>query len=297
MEKIRSRVIASGRRFAAYLPGALTVLILAIFGLGAGAAPSVAARTAPSWKIETIIYLNTDLSYTDSSGGAHHLVASMTFDEMKRVADSAATFVRNDIPALTSGRENPSVTIKTVQTPLDSSTLTLDGYGGWTPSPLTTTKDQDPGFDSYLAVWEPNGFDTVTNSPDNIARAGGLTWNMGTAPLFSEIEAPAIGAADRNVFKHEWGHGILFYYDAVGTAPKPAVDNHHPENYVTCHTNQTYVLQDDSDINPIPNSIFNSTSGFTHDYYSGVTALKTSPNRCLGITRTAWASGGPITKH
>lgn len=297
MEQMKSLKIAQVRQVAARLSGTLTILVLAVFGLAAAAVPAGAARSAPSWKIETIIYPNTDLTYTDSTGGPHHLVAGMTIDELTRVQDSAITFVRNDVPSLTSGRENPALTIKIVQTPLDSSTLTHDGYGGWTPTPSTTTKDQDPGFDSYIVVWEPNGQDSVTNTPDNIARAGGLTWNMGTAPLFSEIEAPAIGAADRNVFKHEWGHGILFYYDATGTAPKPAVDNHHPESYVTCHTTRPYVLQDDSDINAIPNSIFNSTSGFTHDYYSGVTALKTSPSRCLGITRTAWTSGGPVTKH
>ena len=31
-------------------------------------------------------------------------------------------------------------------------------------------------------------------------------------------------------------------------------------------------------------------------YYSGTTALASDPESCLGITRTAWESGGPVTK-
>ncbi|KRE44566.1 hypothetical protein ASG92_12930 [Arthrobacter sp. Soil736] len=189
------------------------------------------------------------------------------------------------------------MSIKTIDTPLSGATLVADGYGGWTPSPWSTKADQDPGFDSYIVLSQPYGWDFGTNSTDNIAHVGGLTWNTGTDPLFSEIEVPAIDAYGRNVFKHEWGHGITSDYDAAGTAPKPMVDNHHPEDYVNCRTHKPYVLQDGSDANPIPNSIFNDSSGFTHDYYSGLTALKSSPTHCTGITRAAWASGGPVTKR
>jgi hypothetical protein len=53
---------------------------------------------------------------------------------------------------------------------------------------------------------------------------------------------------------------------------------------------------DESDLNPVPNSIYNDQSGFTHDYYSGTTALATAPSQCLGITPAAWAAGGPVTR-
>jgi len=98
------------------------------------------------------------------------------------------------------------------------------------------------------------------------------------------------------VFKHEWGHSLLFYYDAVGGAPRPTINNHaEATTYVHCMTGAFYEWVDESDANPIANSIYNNGSGFTHDYYSGTTALATDPLHCLGITPDAWALGGPVT--
>jgi hypothetical protein len=99
-----------------------------------------------------------------------------------------------------------------------------------------------------------------------------------------------------NVFKHEWGHSLLDYYDALRTAPLPTVSNHTDGNqYVHCVSGQMYVWADETDANPIANSIYNNGSGFTHDYYSGTTALATDRLRCLGITPAAWATGGPVS--
>jgi hypothetical protein len=100
----------------------------------------------------------------------------------------------------------------------------------------------------------------------------------------------------RNTLKHEWGHSILFYYEAAGTAPMPSVDNHRPDAFVHCRTGEPYVLVDETQDEPVRNSIYNNRSGFTHDYYSGTTALASDVDSCLGITRAAWASGGPVTK-
>jgi hypothetical protein len=44
----------------------------------------------------------------------------------------------------------------------------------------------------------------------------------------------------------------------------------------------------------LPNSLYNNISGFTHDYYSGLTARAEDPTRCLGISPQAWAYGGPV---
>jgi hypothetical protein len=65
--------------------------------------------------------------------------------------------------------------------------------------------------------------------------------------------------------------------------------------YVNCFTGDPYILVDETDLNPIPNSIYNNYSGFTHDYYSGQTATADEPTRCLGINANAWASGGPVS--
>lgn len=67
-------------------------------------------------------------------------------------------------------------------------------------------------------------------------------------------------------------------------------------DYVNCLTEQPYVWIDEMDAHPIPGSIYNNESGFTHDYYSGTTALSSQPDRCIGITPAAWATGGPVSQ-
>ncbi|HEU5093419.1 MAG TPA: hypothetical protein VFT30_12085, partial [Nitrospira sp.] len=130
-----------------------------------------------------------------------------------------------------------------------------------------------------------------------IGGAAGLGPSMGTGQTYAAIIIEATGYGHRNVFKHEWGHSILFYFDAMGLTPKPAVTNHAEVNqYVHWPTGDGYVWIDETDANPIPNSIYNNESGFTHDYYSGTTATADQPERRLGITPEAWMLGGPVTK-
>ena len=120
---------------------------------------------------------------------------------------------------------------------------------------------------------------------------------MGTGQTYTTliIEAATL-YGHLNVFKHEWGHSLLSYYEASGAAPTPTVTNHAVVNqYVNCTTGNMYVWLDETDANPIPNSIYNNESGFTHDYYSGTTALANDPMHCLGITPSAWATGGPVS--
>jgi len=275
----------------------LAALTLAAVTLTMTAGPAHAAGANPAWKIEVILYKNTDVTYTDAAGASHHFVGSLVPAEVSRAISDATQFVNTDIPALSSGNQRPSLSVKTIDTAL--SNLGPDVDGGWTPNPSTTASDQDPGFDSYIVLWQSFGWDFTAAHSDNIAHDGGLTWPMGSAPTFSSIPVPYMGTdtnPQRNTLKHEWGHAILGYYDAVGAAPKPAVDNHHPETSVNCHTGQGYVLVDENDLNLVPNSIFNDTSGFTHDYYSGSTANAGDPTQCLGIGPATWATGGPVTK-
>jgi hypothetical protein len=149
-------------------------------------------------------------------------------------------------------------------------------------------------------IWADRGVDVTTGQPYKLQNqnCGGLTWPMGTGQTYSEFQVESIGNT-RNIFKHEWGHAILSYYDAAGTAPKPAVNNHingRDIQYVNCQTGYTYILDDETPVNPvIINSIYNNYVGFTHDYYSGKTALP-GTTACLGITASAWASGGPVSR-
>lgn len=257
-------------------------------------APIVPMDPHPRWNILVLIYRNTDFVYTDSSGIRHHVVASMAQHEVEQAADAARQFVEKDIPALTSANILPRLTIRYPERAL--TTLGPNG-GGWWPAPGNTAEERDPAFDSVIVIWDPRATDQDTGKPIWIGSAAGLTPAMGTGQTYMTliIEA-AIYYGHRNVFKHEWGHSILEYFDAIGTAPKPKVENHTDgTRYVNCRTGSYYVWADEMEASPIPNSIYNNESGFTHDYYSGTTARSDEPARCLGIPPEAWAFGGPVS--
>ena len=256
--------------------------------------PLVPMDPHPGWKILVLIYQTTDFEVIDDNGIYHHYVASMTQDEMDQAAMAAKDFVELDIPDLTSGNMIPQLTVRFPDRALTQ--LSPIG-GGWWPSPGDTRAERDSAFDSVIVIWEPWVEDLTTNGRIWIGYGDGLTANQGTNQTYVSMQLDAaIHRGHRNVFKHEWGHSILFFYDAEGTAPKPTVSNHaDATQYVNCQTGQFYVWQDETLADPIPNSIYNNEYGFTHDYYSGLTATADQPTRCLGITPEAWAFGGPVS--
>jgi GxxExxY protein len=254
--------------------------------------PLAASPYNPPWKILVLIYTKTDFQFSNDKG-KHHLVGTMTEEEKKRVELQARRFFERDVPELTGGHQRPVVMIRQPQRVL---TRLDEAY--W-PGPDITVPDVEPSFDSVVVIWKADGTDQVTGGPINVADAGGLTQPMGTGQTYCAIPSEYISAGDRNVFKHEWGHSILFYFDAAGKTPAPAVDNHINDTdtrYVHWPTATPYILKDETDDVPIPNSIYNNRQGFTHDYYIGRTAAAGKPQDRLGITPEAWASGGPVTK-
>lgn len=291
------------RRLLAALAGIACLLLLA------GVATHAPARqTSPavrisdlgslgagsgSWKILVLIYGRTDQSWIDGTGAPHHVIAQMTDAERQSAADAARQFTQTDIPQLTSGAMVPRVTVRLPERTLTN--LDPNGPGFW-PSPANTAPERDPSFDSVIVIWDPRGTSQVTGQPEWIGSAAGLTPSMGSGQTYETQIIESVFYGHRNVFKHEYGHSILSYFDASGKAPKPAVSNHTEAGaYVHCPTGGAYVWQDETLANPIPNSIYDNASGFTHDYYSGTAALAAQPTRCLGVTREAWALGGPVT--
>jgi hypothetical protein len=248
----------------------------------------------PSWDVLVLIYDGTDLTYTDQFG-PHHLVGRIPPEQVTVAAANATRFVNTDIPALTSGNMIPTLTVR-----YPGTLRTLSAFGNaWWPSPADTAADRDVAFDSVIVIWQPTVVDQDTGQQRWIGNAAGLAAGMGTAQTYATIIIEAATLYGHlNVFKHEWGHSILFYYDAAGTAPRPTVENHTTAGtYVDCLTGEDYIWLDETDANPIPNSIYNNAGGFTHGYYSGTTALASDPLRtCLGITPLAWATGGPVSK-
>jgi streptogramin lyase len=256
------------------------------------ARPSPAA-VAPPWKILVLIYRTTDFVFDDASGH-HHVIATTSTEQSTAAAAAARRFVRDDIPALDSGNMTPTVTVRFP----DRALTELDPVGeGWWPTPSIAAPDLDPTFDAAIVIWNPSGTDLVTGQSMFIGSAAGYAFGRGVGQTYSSlILDAAIAYGHRNVFKHEFGHSILFFFAAAGTSPQPTVTNHATAStYVHCPTGAAYVWEDETDANPIPNSIFNDGSGFTHDYYSGTTATPDQPTRCLGVTPEAWRYGGPRT--
>lgn len=255
-------------------------------------APLVPLEPHPRWDILVLIYRDTDFT-VDVSGITHRYVASMTQDEMQQAAEAATQFAIQDIPRLTSGNMLARIEIRYPDRVLTQ----LSSFGdGWWPAPTDTAPERDPAFDSVIVIWDPRATDLTTGQPVWIGAAAGLTPSMGTGQTYAALVIEeTISGHGRNVFKHEWGHSILFFFDAMGTAPSPTVQNHTEAGvYVHCGTGEQYVWEDETNANPIPNSIYNNDSGFTHDYYSGTVAAAEEPTRCLGITPSAWAFGGPV---
>jgi len=250
----------------------------------------------PRWRVLGLIYPSTDFAYTDDAGVDHHVVSAMTGEEIDRAAAALRRFFGADVPALTGGEMYPSLTIRSPDAPLSD----LDAFGGtfW-PSPVSTGADLDPEFDAVFVIWDPSGVDLATGQEVSLAGFGGLTSPRGLGQTYATAIIEAISDDQRNVLKHEWGHSILFYHDAAGVAPTPAVDNHINDTtnvYVHCGTGEGYVLVDETDDDPILGSVYSNERGFTRDYYSGRTARPWAPGACLGITPAAWHAGGPVTK-
>jgi cellulase/cellobiase CelA1 len=249
----------------------------------------------PRWNVLVLVYQQTDFTYTDANGRSRHVVANMSQDEAMRAYTAARKFFETDVPYLTTGNMQPDVTFR-----YPSKLASLSPFGGafW-PSYDDVAAEHDPHYDSIVVVWDASGTDQATGETVYLTNYGGLTPPMGTGQTYATIPIDSVSLDNRNVFKHEWGHSILFYQDAAGIAPKPAADNHINDTttrYVNCLNQQPYILTDESDSNLIPRSIYNDHVGFTHDYYSGRTATADQPGRCLGITPQAWLAGGPVTK-
>ena len=250
----------------------------------------------PRWKILVLIYGQTDFTVTSDDGITHNYVGSMTSQQKSQAAASAKRFVNTDVPALNSQNMIPRLTVRYPERPLTQ----LSPYDtGWWPTPENTAPELDPAFDSVIVIWNPNVTDKTTGRSVWIGYGAGIAAPMCPGQTYSTLIIDAATSYGHlSVFKHEWGHSILFYYEAIGAAPKPNVTNEPATGttYVHCTTGQTYTWEDETDANPIPNSIYNNETGFTHDYYSGTTAEAAQPTRCLGISPEAWAAGGPVSK-
>ena len=256
--------------------------------------PRVADAPHPRWKILLLVYPQTDAVITRPDGSPRHVQGTSSSAELTKTAEQARLFVERDIPALTSGNMLPTLTIRHARQPMK----TLSPVGeGWWPAQGDVLSELDPAFDSVIVVWDPRVKDVATGESLWIGGGAGLTQARGVSQTYTTMSVEYAGVnGHRNVYKHEWGHSILSYFEALQQTPQPTVNNHATASqYVNCKTGQYYVWQDETEAQPIPNSIYSNTAGFTHDYYSGTVARAEAPQTCLGIGPQAWAWGGPVT--
>ncbi|MGH3768691.1 MAG: NPCBM/NEW2 domain-containing protein [Pseudonocardiaceae bacterium] len=252
----------------------------------------------PSWKILALVYPTTDFTAVDG----HHYAGTMSNADRDNAITSVTQFANQDIPALDSGYMVPQITVRVPARPLALAPIGDPGF--YWPDGNVTAPERDPAFDSVIVIWNAHVVDE-TGQTRNINNACGLTPAQGTNQTYSTVPVSSVSCigGTTNVFKHEWGHSILFYHDSLGVSPTPAVNNHINVNqpdthYVHCPTGAEYDLYDANGMEKpptVPNSAYNIQTGFTHDYYSGTTALAANPGQCLGIPPSAWAYGGPKT--
>jgi len=256
--------------------------------------PRVADAPHPRWRILLLVYPQTDALIANPDGSARHVQGRSSQAELAKTIEEARLFAERDIPALTSGNMLPALTVRRVAEPLG----TLSPVGeGWWPARSDVLTRLDPAFDSVIVVWDPRVKDVATGESLWIGAGAGLTEDRGVGQTYTTMSVEYAGVnGHRNVYKHEWGHAILYYFAALHQSPQPTVTNHATESqYVNCKTGQQYVWQDETEDQPIPNSIYSDVAGFTHDYYSGTVARAEAPQICLGIGPQAWAWGGPMT--
>ena len=250
--------------------------------------PRVADVPHPRWKILLLVYAQTDARIDGPNGTTRHVRAAMSPAEIDQTIQQARLFVEQDIPALTSGQMLPTLTVRQPQSPL--------GVGRW-PAPGDVLPDLDPAFDSVMVVWDSRLKDVATGESLPLGDWV-VTYPRGLGQTYIALTAGSAGLGGfRNGYKHAWGDAILSYYEALQRTPLPTVTNHPTSGsaYVNCKTGQGYVWQDETNAQPIPNSIYSNTAGFTHDYYSGTVARAEAPTVCLGIGPQVWAWGGPVT--
>lgn len=249
-----------------------------------------------SWQILVLVYTQTDFAYVDEDGRSRHVVAMMTPAERWRAVASSELFFEYDLPLLSSGLQQPEVTIRYPEEPLAN----LADFCHFWPDMDSTAADLDPNFDSVLVIWDDTGTDINSGEAVNLLHCGGLNWPNGVGQTYTIIPVDSINRDNRNVFKHEWGHAILSYFKAADVVPEPYVSNHINDTdtrYVNCLSGQPYILEDETHKEPLPNSIYHNEVGFTHDYYSGLTATPDQPDRCLGINAEAWLSPSPTQRR
>ncbi|MEX8518117.1 MAG: hypothetical protein AB3X44_06350 [Leptothrix sp. (in: b-proteobacteria)] len=252
----------------------------------------------PSWKVLVLVYGETDAVITDANGVQRHVRSDATPAELDLVTEQARQFVVNDIPVLSSGNMLPSLTVRRASHPLNHLTL-LTSTTDWWPAWGDTADEVHDPYDSVIIIWDSRVRDVAGGDAFKLGGPVALTRVATVVPIYNTLDLASAGLdGTRHALKQNWASAVQTHYQALQVLPEPAIDvnvDSVRSQYVNCKTGHHYLWQTESAEQPIPNSIWNNSSGFMHDLYSGQVARAGAHRSCLGLGPQVWAWGGPVT--
>lgn len=264
---------------------------------------------SPSWKILFLIVQKLDYTYTEiPSNTVRHVVGDMSSADQAIANDQFIKFATVALPALSSGMQTPTYEIRKI--PVLQHTWTTSENNAANNNNLFPRQNflganDDANFDAIILVYPKTGVDQNNNNQIITYCKLGQTPNNRKGRTYATFPTNYLSVSNVNVFTHEFGHSITFYYYAV--SPRCLGDNTNASNvhtfnhtggngetrYVSFQTKEKYVLTDDD---KVLNSLYNYNNGFSHDYYSGFTADPAYPSVAIGVGQKQWNLGGPVSK-
>lgn len=264
---------------------------------------------SPSWKILFLIVQKLDYTYTEvPSNTVRHVVGNMSSADQAIANDQFIKFATVALPALSSGMQTPTYEIRKIpvlQYTWTSSENNAVNNNNLFPRQNFLGANDDVNFDAIILVYPQTGLDQNNNNRVITFCNYGQTPDNGNGRTYATFPTNYLSVNDVNIFTHEFGHSITFYYNVVSPGCLGAktndtnvhIFNHTGGNgetrYVRFQTKKEYVLTDDD---KAFNSLYNYNNGFSHDYYSGFTTDPAYPSVAIGVGQTQWNLGGPVSK-
>jgi hypothetical protein len=264
---------------------------------------------APSWKILFLIVQKLDYTYTElPSNTVRHVVGDMSAADQTIANDQFIEFATHALPALSSGMQTPTYEIRKVPVLQHSWTASENNSANNNnlfPRQNFLGVNDDVNFDAIILVYPKNGIDQNNNNQVITFCNYGQTPNNWKGRTYATFPTNYLSVDNVNIFTHEFGHSITFYYNAVSpgclgsktNAGNAHIFNHTGGNgetrYVRFQTKKQYLLGDDD---KILNSLYNYYNSFSHDYYSGFTTDPDFPSVAIGVGQAQWDLGGAVSK-
>lgn len=243
------------------------------------------------WTIQALVYQQTNALVTNESGSTARAVCALDDDRLEEIVRRLERFVEEELPALTAGALSPELRVDVVRS--DLSTLSTSSHGGWWPALKDTVEARSDEVDSVIVVWPARPPDLVLGE---LAPTWGLTQPTANRQTYATVTAERLLETPFNdVLMHEFGHSVLYYFDALGRTGGLGTNDLQIAEYFDMESGMRFDEKPTwhSDMEPDPT--YELDHGFTHAYMSGSLALSSNPTQRLGISSACWRLGGPVT--